>query len=103
MKKLFWLCIPIILLTGCFGGKQGKWEKEMQKHATIYYESYMKPIEGQIKNDISISALKNVNKQEGGKFDLRKLSSCKDSSYVTITVDEKTRKIKEYTYYMDCK
>ncbi len=103
MKKILCLCFIMFIITGCGKNKNQEWQNEMKKHATVYYEEYMKNVSGQLQNDISIEAFKNVNKNVGQKFDLKKLSSCKDSSYVTITVDSKTRKITNYTYHLDCK
>lgn len=103
MKKGLCICMVILCITGCSGQRKNEWEQEMQKHANVYYEKYMKNVNGQTKNEISIQALKDVNAKLGKTFDLQKLKSCKDSSYVTLTVDEKSRTIKNYTYHLDCK
>lgn len=103
MKKGLGICIVMLCITGCGGNHKKELEQEMQKHATIYYEKYMKNVKGQTENEISIQALKNVNTKLGDDFDLEKLKSCKDSSYVTISVDKKSRSIKKYTYHLNCK
>lgn len=103
MKKICIICMTVFLFVGCGNQKMDEWENEMKKYATIYYEEYMKNVGGQEKNEISIQALKNANTHSGQKFELEKLKSCKDTSYVVITVDSKTRKIQDYTYHLDCK
>lgn len=101
MKKSIVCIITLLLVTGC-GGK-ANYESIMEEYAKDYYETYMRAVQGQDKNEVSIHSLKNVNDKVGKKYDLSKLKKCKNTSYVTIIVDRKTRDIQKYEFHLQCK
>lgn len=90
----------LFAMVGC--GKKVDYEGIMEKYATQYYNSYMKAVEGQDKNDVSIELLKVINEKIGPTYDLSDLKKCDDSSYTTVIVD-KNRKIKKYEHHLKCK
>lgn len=92
--------LVLLMMTGC--GKKVDYEGIMEKYAKEYYNSYMKAVEGQDKNDVSIALLKVVNEKVGDTYDLSKLKKCDDSSYTTVIVD-KNRNIKKYEHHLKCK
>ncbi|MDD3340932.1 MAG: hypothetical protein PHN72_01855 [Bacilli bacterium] len=101
-KKMIVLSFILLglLATGCT--KKVNYEGIMETYAKKYYESYMKGVEGQDKNDVSIKQLKTINEKIGDTYDLSKLKACKESSYTTV-VSDKNRNIKKYEHHLNCK
>lgn len=100
MKKWTAVLIFIFLIVGCRGEN---YNKIMKEYASDYYETYMKNVKGQNTNIVSIKALKTVTRDGSKNYDLSKLQKCKDSSYVSVIVNAKDRKIEKYEYHMECK
>lgn len=100
MKKI--IIISILLLAGCSSDNNKLYESKLKEYGTMYYESYMKNVEGQNTNKISIKDLKNINDKLGESYDLTELSTCDEDSYVEIKVDN-NKNIKNYKYHLNCK
>ena len=103
MKKLLILSTMILtlVLVGC-GAKQVNYVSVMEANAKQYYEKYQTGVTGVDFFEISIANLKNANDLGGGKFDVKSLKNCKDSSYVIITIKKGTNVITKYDDHMNC-
>lgn len=102
MKKLVLIgLLTCLLFVGC-GKKLSSNEKVMKEYATTYYNAHKKGSVDVSSPKVSIKDLKSGNEYAGDNFDLTKLSKCKDTSYVELTIDSNTRDITKYTFHMEC-
>ncbi|MEG2322484.1 MAG: hypothetical protein RSB71_03285 [Bacilli bacterium] len=92
----------IFLMVGC-GNKTTKYEKVMQEYATTFYNLHQKGTEGLTNPTVSIKQLKEAVSQVKDDFDMKKLDKCEDESYVEIILQDGSKEIKEYKFYMKCK
>ena len=102
MKKfLVLLLLPsLIFLSGCINQK--KYEEAMSEYATAFYNDYQKGSIGLTNPTISITQLKEANELVQANYDLSRLESCEDQSYVELVIDEQTQDIKEIKYFLQC-
>ena len=75
----------------------------MKEYATEYFNLHMSGSEFLVDPSISLSDLKNAVAFMGDRYDLTKLSNCKNESYVTLILDKETNKIIDYKVNLECK
>ncbi|MDD2434886.1 MAG: hypothetical protein PHO63_01385 [Bacilli bacterium] len=100
MKKglVILLVILSFLLIGCVKDNLDKEEKYLKEYATDYYNKFMTSKLDSY--EITISMLEESNKTDQTDYDLSKLKSCKNDSYVTITIENEE---KIYDFKLNCK
>lgn len=99
MKKI--LLVALLFLTvGC--DKDSKYQEIMKEYAQTFYNEYQKGQEGLTNPTISIKQLKEANEVVSANFDLEKLKSCSEESYVELIIDNDTLEVKDVKYYLEC-
>lgn len=111
-KKIILVLILGLVIVGASGcGKTVSAEEQqniMKEYATTYFNNHMIGIENQDEAtetiaQISISMLKQLNELDlEEKYDLSKLSNCKDESYVDLTINTETQMIEKYDFHLEC-
>ena len=102
MKKLILILTLLFIFTGC-SKRENNYEEIMKEYATEHFNLHMSGSEFLIDPNISLSDLKNAVALMGDKYDLTKLSNCKNTSYVTLILNKETNQIIDYKFYLECK
>lgn len=102
MKKniLVLALITCLLLVGC--GNKVNYEEVMKEYATTFYNLHKKGQENQKSLTVSIADLKEAIEIVNDNYDMSRLESCKDESYVELLIDTDTKEVKEIKYYLQC-
>lgn len=99
-KKILILFVCLFLLTGCVS-KEKERNKVMGTYAKDYYKKFAYDNGIDIPR-VEIKNLKAANEQLNAGYDLKRLETCTDSSYVDLKLDE-NKEVKEIIYRLNCK
>lgn len=107
MKKGLTISLVIcglLMFTGCDenGTKTNKYEETMKEYAVSYYNAHQKGTEGLTSTKITVGQLKEAIEKIGDNYDMTKLSSCTDSSYVELIINQTNNDVDSVNYFMEC-
>ena len=106
MKKILTISMVLGLLVfaGCEGGKQqaNKYEETMKEYAISYYNAHLKGTEGLTSTQITVGQLKDAITKIGDNYDMSKLESCTDDSYVELIINQTNNGVDSVNYHMNC-
>jgi len=107
MKKV--LAISLVLcglfiFTGC-GEKEteiSKYEDAMREYAISYYNSFLKSTESLTEANITVGRLKKAVNLGVASYDMSKLATCSDESYVVLKINQTNNDVDSVEYHMEC-
>lgn len=105
MKKVLSLSLilcSMVALTGCGKDSISKNEETFKEFAIDHYNTYLKGTEGLKEVEISLEKLKDANERAGANYDIAKLSSCTDDSYVTLKINQTNNEVESVAYNLNC-
>lgn len=94
----------LLMFTGCGEEKTktNKYEETMKEYAVSYYNAHLKGTEGLTSTKVSVAQLKDAIEKVGDNYDMSKLSSCKDESYVELIINQTNNQVDNVNYHMQC-
>ena len=110
MKKIFTISLILVGLftfTAC-GKQESKEQKEtvyestMKEYAISYYNYALKGTEGLTEKDITVGKLRDAVKQNIVSYDMSKLESCSDDSYVKLIINQTNNDVDKVEFHMSC-
>ncbi len=104
MKRVFAVCATLCCLfvvAGC-EEKLNANEKTMKEYATNYYNSMLKGTEGLTTTNITVKQLRDARELNVVDYDMSKLASCTEESYVELTINTTDNSIDKITYHLQC-
>ena len=105
MKKVFMFSFALcclLLLAGCGEKKNNSYDETMKEYATNYYNAELKGTEGMVTAKITVAQLRTAKDLGYVDYDMTKLSSCTEDSYVDLNINSSTNAVDSVTYHMEC-